>query len=98
MNKLVIVERWEEVVINVTEAQVRDENDEIICSKKLLKKDVEIVDGADNNVYSLEEYNNIHPEIKDYVTDIANAIFQKTTTEQFNVNKVNEIMNHFKKE
>ena len=77
MNKLVIVERWEEVVINVTEAQVRNENDEIICSKKLLKKDVEIVDGGDNNVYSLEEFNNIHPEIKDYITDIANATFNE---------------------
>ena len=72
--KTVVVERWETVVKNITEIQVRDENDEVLAKDLVFAEDVESIDGDDKYIFSVDEFierfPNMTEEIKKQEEDI----------------------------
>lgn len=70
----VVVERWETVVKNITEIQVRNENDEVLAKDLIFSEDVESIDGDDKYIFSVDEFierfPNMTEEIKKQEEDI----------------------------
>lgn len=70
----VVVERWETVVKNITEIQVRNENDEVLAKDLVFSEDVESIDGDDKYIFSVDEFierfPNMTEEIKKQEEDI----------------------------
>lgn len=72
--KTVVVDRWETVVKNITEVQIRDENDEIIASEELFNEDIESIDGEDKSVKTIPEYTKKYPNQLGMITEIEDRL------------------------
>lgn len=80
----VVVERWETVVKNITEIQVRNENDEVLAKDLVFSEDVESIDGDDKYIFSVDEFierfPNMTEEIKKQEEDIL-LLFNRSETQ-----------------
>ena len=72
--KTVVVERWETVVKNITELQVRDEDDRIISSESIFSEDIESIDGADKYILSVDEFLETSPIMTEQVKQSEEAL------------------------
>ena len=72
--KTVVVDRWETVVKNITEVQVRDENDEIIASQTVFSEDIESIDGGDKSIKTIPEFTKKYPNQLGMITEIEDSL------------------------
>ena len=72
--KTVVVERWETMVKNITELQVRDEDDNIISSESIFSEDIESIDGADKYIFSVDEFLETSPMMTEQVKQSEEAL------------------------
>ncbi len=69
--KMIIIERWEERIVNITEVVLADDENNTIDGENILEEHIETVEGGDKDILSIEEaikkYNGMQDCIKEAV-------------------------------